>query len=201
MKNVFLFTLFLFTASFSYGQFGYGMTASTDVYQIYQNPEEDGHGTAGSALLNLGLGPKIWVGGNNFSVSAEAMANIGIFGLSVTDYKGLGMVSFPMMVKFNFAGLSGFDSEGRFGLSIGGGIQYSKTELYYTKDSFTGNRDFFTTYVGQIGYGFGVSGFSIHGFLRYGHEPDTKANTFNVGVQYDFNLPKLKNITAPESAL
>ena len=40
------------------------------------------------------------------------------------------------MAKLNFNGLSGLDREGRLGFSVGGGIQYSKTELYGLDDSY-----------------------------------------------------------------
>lgn len=48
----------------TFGQFGYGLTASNDLYQRYINPD-DGKTkpSAGSALLNIGMGPKIWLGG------------------------------------------------------------------------------------------------------------------------------------------
>lgn len=200
-RNILLILSFLVCMQTAQAQFGIGLTASTDIYQLLQNPKADDHGTAGSALLNVGVGPKIWVGSKDFSVSAEGQAVLGIFGLSVKDYRGLGMASVPLMVKLNFAGLSGLDKEGRMGFSIGGGLQYSKTELYYTKDSFTGDRDWFRTYIVQAGYGFGLSGFGLHGFARYGWNPDTEARNFHVGVQYDFNLPMLKKITAPESSL
>lgn len=206
MKSIL--TAFVLCISFSIanGQIGIGFTASNDLYQYYQNPDDnlDESTSAGSALFNLGIGPKIWAGNNDFSLSIEAQATIGLLGLSVRDYKGLGVTSFPIMAKFNFAGLSALDKEGKFGWSIGAGIQYTKTELYYLANSFEekgGQRDLFRTYVGQIGYGFGMSGFSAHGFVRYGYHPDSGARTFNIGIQYDFNLPKLRQITDPESEL
>ena len=206
MKSIL--TAFIFSISFSiaYGQFGIGLTASHDLYHYYQNPDDsvDESTSAGSALLNLGLGPKIWMGGNDFSVSLEAQASIGFFGLSIRDYKGLGTTSFPIMAKFNFRGLSGLDKEGKFGWSIGAGIQYSKTELYYLENSFEekgGTRGLFKTYIGQVGYGFGMSGFTAHGFLRFGYHSDDGSRTLNIGIQYDFNIPKLRQITDPESEL
>ena len=206
MKSILTVFIFCITFSIGYSQFGIGLTASHDLYHYYQNPDDDldESTSAGSAMLNLGVGPKIWMGTNDFSLSFEAQATIGLLGLSVRDYKGLGTTSFPIMAKFNFGGLSALDKEGKFGWSIGAGIQYSKTELYYLSDSFEekgGQRELFKTYIGQVGYGFGMSGFSAHGFIRFGYHPDSGARTFNVGVQYDFNIPKLKQITDPESEL
>lgn len=188
-------------------QFGIGLTAGTDLYNRYSNPVDDTgeHRANGSVLLNLALGPKIWVGGENFSFSMETQANLGILGLALPDYKGLGNFSIPIMGKFNFAGLSGLNKEGRFGLSLGGGIQYNKTELYYQTRDFKdkgGKRAFFKTYVVQVGYGFGISGFSAQFFTRYGFNPDLDgANSINVGLQFDFNIPKLKKIDDPNSRL
>lgn len=191
----------------SFGQFGYGFTASNDLYHRYVNPKVDGDNTSrssGSALLNLGVGPKIWIGGPKISFSAEAQAVFGFLGVSSSESKGLGTVAFPIMGKLNFKGLSTFDREGKMGFSIGSGVQYNKTEFYGVTDEFKSKglkRDYFLTYVVQAGYGFGLSGFTAHGIVRYGFNPDSKANTLNIGLQYDFNRPMLKKITNPESEL
>ena len=182
------------------------MTASNDLYNHFRNPDDaTGESTSsGSALLNLGLGPKIWVGTQDFSISLEAQATIGFLGFSLTDYKGLGIASFPIMAKFNFAGLSALDKEGRFGWSIGAGIQYTRTELYGTTNSFEskgGERSLYRNIVGQVGYGFGMSGFTGSLFVRYGVDPDDGSQTVNVGLQYDFNIPKMNKIVDPASEL
>lgn len=188
-------------------QFGIGMTAGIDLYNRYSNPRDNTgeHRANGSVLLNLAVGPKIWVGGENFSVSVETQANLGLLALSLPDYKGLGNVAFPIIGKLNFAGLSGLNKEGRFGLSLGGGIQFNKTELYYQTSDFKelgGERNFFKTYIVQVGYGFGISGFGVQLFTRYGFNPDLDgANSVNVGLQFDFNFSKLKNIDDPNSRL
>lgn len=199
-----VFTLLTFSA---HSQVGYGFTVTNDLYQRFQNPEEediDAYKGAGSLLLNVGVGPKIWIGAPRFSFSVESTANIGLLGLAVKDFKGLGTHHIPVIGRFNFGGLTGLDREGKFGWSIGGGVQFNKTELYYTTNSYEEDgldRNYFTTYVGQIAYGFGLSGFAIQGVLRVGYNPDTKANSFNLGLQYDFNIPKLKQISNPESEL
>jgi hypothetical protein len=186
-------------------QFGYGITASNDLYHRYVNPE---NGTldpaSGSAILNLGAGPKIWLGNKKMSVSLEGQAVVGFLSLSTKEYKGLGSIAFPLLAKLNFKGLSTFDREGKMGFSIGGGLQYNKTEFFGLTEEFLKKgvvRDFFTTYVIQAGYGFGISGFTAHGIVRYGFNPDDKTNTLNIGLQYDFNAPMLKKITSPESEL
>ena len=123
------------------------------------------------------------------------------FSLALNDYKGLGAVSFPVMAKLNFQGLSALNREGKFGFSIGAGIQWSKTELFGLKNSFEEqgvSRDLFKTYILEAAYGFGMSGFTLHAFVRYGWNKGTDANTLNFGIGYDFNLPTLKELTDPE---
>lgn len=187
-------------------QVGYGLTFSNDIYNRYANPSDGIASNAnGSFLLNLALGPKIWFGGEKMSFSVETQANIGLLGLSLGDYKGLGSFSVPLIGKLNFAGLSGLNKEGGFGFSVGGGMQWNKTEIYKLKDSFKEQgvkREYYKTYVIQAGYGFGVSGFAVYGFARYGFNPDlTGANNVHVGLQFDFNIPYLKRIDDPASAL
>ena len=206
LKKISLCLFLVLGLSTAYGQFGIGATMSNDIYNRYSNPRDGlAHRANGSFLLNLGLGPKIWVGGENFSVSFEGQANIGFLGLAIPDYKGLGNLSFPLIAKLNFAGMSGLNKEGRFGLCLGGGVQYNRTELYYVQNSFEergGTREYFKTYVIHAGYGFGISGFAVQAFVRYGFNPDLDgANSFNFGLQYDFNIPKLKQIDDPASRL
>lgn len=207
MRQIYLVLAFVCCSFMLQAQFGYGLSLTNDVYQRYENPENediDAYDAAGSLLLNFGIGPKIWFGAPRFSFSVESQAKIGLLGLALKDYKGMGTHSIPVIGSFNFGGASGLDREGKFGFSFGGGVQFNKTELYYTKDDFEDqglDRNYFTTYVGQFGYGFGISGFVIQGILRVGYNPDTKANSFNLGFQYDFNIPKLKQISNPESEL
>lgn len=206
-KFILLFSIIVTVVKVSSAQMGYGLTVTNDLYHRLVNPEVEGVSasrSAGSFLLNLGVGPKIWIGGPKFSFSLEAQANIGFFGLSTGDYKGLGTATFPILGKFNFKGLSTFDREGKTGFSIGGGVQYSRTELFGVTKKFADqgvSRTMFPTYIVQAGYGFGISGFTIQAFLRYGMNPDTKANVGHFGIQYDFNVPMLKKIVSPESEL
>jgi hypothetical protein len=201
----FIFSLCFITVAYALNaQFGYGLTATNDLYHRYSNPKDGiASPSAGSAILNLGVGPKIWIGSRKVTFSAEALANIGFLGLASKDYKGLGTVSYPIMGKLNFNGLSGLDKEGQLGFSIGGGIQYAKTELFGLSDEYKAKgvkRSLFKTYIAQAGYGFGLSGFAVQGFLRYGWNKE-KANTYSVGIQWDFNYKQLQKISNPESSL
>ena len=197
---------FLINSSLLEAQFGWGATVNHELYHRFTNPEDTTgfSRSAGSALLNFGVGPKFWYGGKKFSVSAEATANIGFFGLSLNEYKGLGTASVPILVKFNFDGLSTLDRDGLLGFHFGGGIQYSKTEIFGLTDEYKAlgvTRDWFKTFVIQAGYGFGLSGFALSGYLRIGHNPEVKSTVMILGMQYDFNMPMLRKITTPESSL
>lgn len=205
MKKYILLLSFWAVALSMFGQVGIGFVASNDLYQWYKNPEDGiSDPSHGNAILNLSAGPKLWVGGKKFSVSFEGQANVGLTGFTVGENKGLGSVAIPIIGSFNFAGLSGLDREGKIGFSIGGGVQYNKTELYGLKQEFVDRgvtRDYFRTIVVQAVCGFGVSGFGLSGVLRYGFDPDSEASSFNFGIQYDFNLPMMKKIDDPNSAL
>ncbi len=196
----------LFIIHSSEAQFGIGLTASNDFYNIYNNPEDGiAHRRNGSVLLNIALGPKIWVGGKTFSVSVESQANLSLLGLAIRDYKGLGAVSFPIMGKLNFGGLSGLNKVMKAGFSVGGGVQYNRTEIFGLTQEFVDRgvtRDFFRTYNIQIGGGVGISGFTAELFGRYGFNPDLdSANNFHIGLQFGFNIIQLKKIKRPESEL
>ncbi len=199
-------SLFLFSGSKINAQFGIGLTTSWDIYNRYVNPDDGlANGSNGSAILNLGLGPKIWVGGEAFSVSVESIANLGLLGLSLKEYKGLGSFSVPVMAKLNFGGLSGLNKDLAFGLSLGAGIQYSRTEIFYLQNSYQDlgvTRDYYRTINFQMGYGVGISGFTAHAFVRYGYNPDVEGGSnLHIGVQTDFNFVNLKKIRRPESEL
>lgn len=189
-------------------QFGYGLTVTNDLYQRFTNPTseigESIYESSGSTLLNIGVGPKLWLGNQNFSISVEASANLGIFAFAIKDYKGMGTASFPMLINLNFKGLSGFDPEARQGFSIGGGIQYTKTELYGVTDKFEKKgleRKLFPSYLVHAAYGFGLQGFAAAGFVRYGFHPDNDGKTLSIGVQWDFNSAKLKKRFSKASEL
>ena len=206
LKSFVVSLVLLTSAGFLQGQFGIGLTVTNDLYNRYGNPTDSiAHGGNGSEILNLGLGPKIWYGGEKMSVSLESYANLGLLGLSIPDFKGIGNVSFPLIAKLNFRGLSGLNKEGKTGFSIGGGLQWNKTELFFLSNSFEDRgvtRDFYRTYVVQAGYGFGLTGFGVQFFTRYGWNPDFDGgNSLNIGFQFDFNILKLKQIDDPASQL
>ncbi|MGB0864536.1 MAG: hypothetical protein ACPGXZ_16560, partial [Saprospiraceae bacterium] len=205
MKNLIAITTLLFFACLPYAQaqFGIGLTTGGDFYQRYANPENPADSGAlrssGNVFLNSAIGPKIWIGKRRFSVSIEAQVVYGATSIGIREYKGMGTIAFPMMMHLNFNGLSGF-SNNNFGtgFSIGGGVQYSKTELYgTTRDYENLDRNLFPTYVGEVKLGFGGKGIMVDLFLRYGLGLDSDrklsgANSLNIGLSSSFNLTQIK---------
>ncbi len=190
------FSFLFFIAQPSFAQFGLGLTYNWDIYQRYVNPEaNDGNDqrSSGNAFLNLGVGPKMWVGGEDFSFSVEGKAVISPTALDINQYKGLGAVAFPLTARFNIGAFSGFKSNVNWGLSVGGGIQYSRTELFGLKSEFQNlERDFFETYFGELSIGFGGGeGIDIGLFVRYGVGPDN-ASTLNIGTNININYLLLR---------
>lgn len=200
MKRIlYLFFLMLFISNV-HAQVGYGLTVKTELYSRYNNPASENvlnepAQSAGSALLNLGIGPKLWFGGENIAFSPEAAVIFSPFALSSNDYKGLGALSFPIMAKFHFLGMTNFNRDGKFGFALGAGIQYTRTEIFGLNSSASDigvQRSYFKTYVIEADFGFGLSGFDLHGLIRYGFNNDSDANTISFGIGYDFNIPCLK---------
>lgn len=189
-KFLLLFSLTIFAIQ-AHSQIGMGIVFGNDIYQRYTNPDEGvSSRSSGNAILNAHIGPKVWIGGENFSLSLETYANWGSTSLSLSDYKGMGAFAFPCIAKLNFNGNSGFNSELMQGWSIGGGYQVAKTEIYgisYAAAENGVNRQYFPVYVAELSYGYGIGGVVIELFGRYGFNPDNEASTFNFGLSYNFN--------------
>jgi hypothetical protein len=191
MKQALVILLSLLFVHNSFSQIGIGTVSGFDFYQRYKNPVDDiAYPASGNALLNIIYGPKIWVGGKKFSVSIEGHANIGLTSLALKNFKGMGAVSFPVMAKLNFKGLSGFNPGFSNGFSIGGGIQWSKTELYWLSKKYKDlgvERGFYDVIFGQIDIGIGSFGSDGALYVRYGFNPDNKAKVLNIGMIFSSN--------------
>ncbi|MBK8856088.1 MAG: hypothetical protein IPN10_18765 [Saprospiraceae bacterium] len=208
-RPLFIFFFVLYLQTLSTAQFGLGLTFNYDFYQRYTNPKDNFEAgrSAGSVLTNISLGPKIWIGKPSFSFSVESQIGIAPLGLDTKEFKGLGMATLPIIGQLNFKGNSGLQTEQSIGYSIGGGIQYNRTELFGLKNKYEDlgvNRTFFPTYIIQagVGYGIGNSGFLFNLFTRYGFNQESKAQSFNIGIQFDINMIAFrKNLNNPNSAL
>jgi len=202
MKHCLLTLILAFSLSGLSAQFGAGLINRLDLYSRYANPSDGiASSSAGSALLNLGLGPKVWIGSEKFSVSGEAAFVFSPFALSTGDYKGLGAIAFPVLAKLNFGGMSNINKEWKQGFSIGAGYQWSRTELYGLQSSFENQgvtRSYFRNVIGEIGYGYGMGGISFGIHIRYGKDADLKSNVFSLGLGVNMNRVLLKETTDPE---
>lgn len=185
--KTFLFAACLFALQIPcMGQFRIGAVLGTDLYHWYRNPTTtpDSAGrSVGNALVNISLGPKIWIGGERFSFSVEGQVSFGLLDLNVGHYNGLGSLAFPLLARFNFNGLSGFCQEEKTGWTIGGGIQYTKAPLIAIPTRYKDAFAFYPTYIGEIGFG-ATNGERPNAFLylRGGFSP--KASTVAaLGVQ------------------
>ena len=198
MKKIFLFLLFVFVTSVSIGQVGYGTVGGLDFYQRYENPVDDiAYTGSGNALLNIVFGPRVWLGGKKLSFSLESQINLGLTSFAIKDYKGIGALGIPVIAKINYKGLSGFYPGFASGFSLGFGIQWSKTELFYLSKDYKDigvNRKFEKTYVFQIDLGVGSFGKSGYLYTRYGINFENDATVLNVGIVVSINKSFAKGI-------
>jgi hypothetical protein len=180
------------------------MILGIDMYQQYKNPthvsDKGASNSSGAALLSIPFGIQFSYGRNNASVALEAGANISPLAFDVSEYKGLGAVSFPLMAKINFGALTGHSSNRLIGYSLGGGVQLNRTELFGLTDNYKElNRRFFSTYVCEVGFGGGVGGFNAIFYVKIGLNKE-EAFSFNSGLVTKTNLfqtkssPKKKSI-------
>lgn len=213
--SLFFIVGFLLTASsFLNAQIkaNFSLIYGLDFYQRMVNPSENNSfdRSAGSALLNLTLGPRVTVGGSNFSVSIESQGNIGLLGFNVQEYKGLGTLSVPILARLNFKGLSQLNNNFSFGNSFAGGIQYNKTELYGVTNKFKTQglkRKFFPVYVLEYATGMGFKSATVEIYIRGGWNPQTKANSLNLGINLVYSLvhkidrSKFKNFAPSDDSI
>lgn len=176
-------------------QIGIGTITGFDFYQYYDKGDINNElesSTSGSAMLNIILGPKVWIGGPKFSLSLEAPINWGIFHFDINEFKGLGAIAFPLGAKLNFGAASGFANVNVVGFSMGGGLQYMNTEIYTTKKDFKDKIEtgFFRTYYGEVAFHVGLAGFDVALYTRYGRGEADQRN-LNVGISVNTNLTQL----------
>jgi hypothetical protein len=182
-------------------QVGVGVVYGFDLYQYNRNPttipDTIQHGL-GSALFNMSIGPKLWIGLRNVSISVEGQIGISPFALDINEYKGLGAFYFPLMASINYGGLSGFQDVGRWGFGLAGGFQLIRTDLYFLKDEFESiDRSVFQTTFGQVNVGFGSKATAVYLYARYG-QGDADAYHWHVGIMLDQNISQRKKMQKTE---
>lgn len=180
------------SGKFVKGQFGAGLTFGYGLYNWYQHPNiaSDTLKRSSGATGGFHIGPKLWVGRKNFSVSVEGQINYTLFTLDLAENKGMGSLDFPIMLLFNFKGLANLYEPEFYGwgLSFGGGIQYSKTELYSIPDEFKDiDRPFFRTYIFNVNLGYALGRQTIYWHFRFGFN-EQRALSLNYGISWGWNF-------------
>ena len=189
-KRLIAVAVFFLLPWFTYSQFGLGTTGGIDFYQRYTNPADDiAYSSAGNILLNIVFGPRVWAGAKNASISVEVPFDFGLTTLAIKDFKGLGSFAVPVIAKVNFGALSGFYPAFGKGISIGAGIQWSRTELLLKRNYKNKGveRKFFKTYIIELDVGYGSFGTSGYLYLRYGKDFNSSAKTLNFGILVSIN--------------
>ncbi len=181
--------------SLTEAQIGFGTVAGLDLYQYHRVPDYrnaqgklvKGH-SLGSAVANFVYGPKLWIGGNSFSVSIQGAVAFAPFAFDTDDFKGMGAVSFPLSVDLNFLGLSGFSPTVRGGFSLGVGMSYHRTELFFVDDTYKAERPsgFYQNYFAQVAYGVGSGGTDFRLYVRYG-QGDNSSRFISTGLSFSTN--------------
>lgn len=188
---LFCFFIFIYPVQ---SQIRFSMNYGLDFYQHFTNPQNEGDTTfrtAGNAITNVIIGPKFYFGYKDFSISGEAEINWGITALSLKDFKGMGALSLPLMAKLNFGGLSALtDDYGKFGVSLGGGVEYAMTEIYGLTEDYIdiSVRNMYKVYIGELQIGYlaesGVASF----YIRYG-KGDFNSSLFHIGYTVSYIFP------------
>ncbi len=173
-----------------------------DFYQSYSNPKNSMHsfGRSAGSILPLFLGVQGQIGHGDYGLGLEAQINFAPLALDVNEFKGLGALSFPLMIKFNAGSLSGFSKKLK-GFGIGGGIQYNRTELFGTTAKYKSlGRDFFKTYLVEFNAGAGLSGLKAVFYIRYGFNSE-QASSFNTGILLNIDFRKKNEKTNLQNPL
>jgi hypothetical protein len=196
--RAFITSLLLCSSLFVNAQFGAGFGAEINAYSRYVNPKmpndslERSAGQLGGFLP--AFGPKVWLGNDKFALTLEGKINLKLYTVNIKfrEYQGLGSISFPVMAKLNFRGKH-LEKLGEYlHFYAGGGIQWTKTELYLRPEEYKDiDRPYFTTYVAELGFGIGPVGVNKCVFVRFG-VGDKSTSTFNIGLSFNTDLIFLK---------
>ena len=176
------------------GQFGIGLAYGVDLYENIAVPNEIDslQFSGGSALANLVIGPKIWIGKKDVSLSVQAQVGFSPFHFDTKTYRGLGAFYFPISIGMNYGALSGLPSDKLFGLSVGYGLQQNTVDLYLLKEEFEAQRSAsFSSQFVQVGVGTGKQGVMVHLYGRYGWT-EHNGSHLNIGINLEYNLRERK---------
>ncbi|MCP4442824.1 MAG: hypothetical protein GY810_28295 [Aureispira sp.] len=193
MKRLMILYLMLSLASNSYAQFdvAIGFETELQVYEWQQRPKPQAspYRSVGQVFSFPSIGPKIWFGDWNFlTVSLDGKVAFSPFSLDLVKYKGMGSLSFPTLLKVNFDPTG---SDGSLKLGVGGGVQWTMTELYARPKGYRTKNIFFMSYIGEVSIqivaGDEFSGGAVELFIRGGGAPQG-AITFSLGIKYNHRV-------------
>lgn len=176
-------------------QIGFGIHFGNDFFQHLSNEEDrPDYSNASSILVAPSVGPKVYAGNPNWSISLQTAVGISPFSWDWSEYKGLGNLFLPSSIAVNFGGLSGFaEDEASWGFSAGFGYVLGMTDLYFRDDEIRGEG-------GQLigapflkaAIGFGAKGTSVSWYVRYGQNSGS-ARFFSTGIALDINFIQRRN--------
>ncbi len=181
------------TINFSSAQVAVGFETETSFYQWNKRPiDQTSEFRSTGQVLGIGAGPKIWFGDwNSWTISLEAKANFAALSLDVQKYKGMGTLSFPIITKVN---IDPTGMDGTFKIGVGGGVQWTITEIYARPKDYRTKNSFFISYIGELSiqiitddapiFQNSDSGPSVELFVRGGGSPKG-AIIFSFGVKYN----------------
>lgn len=159
-------------------------------YNLYSWHQEGSHSTGQAMNVLGGAGIGFWaMPTNGFKISLEAGAEFLPFSFDITNYKGMGTVNFPGLVRFAFIdGVRGLF----FPLSMALGVELSKTELY-AQPVPEPDPSWRLAYIGELSLGIGgyldnsfFDSQSLNLFIRMGGNPHHKLLSLSVGLRFTF---------------
>ncbi|TVR82187.1 MAG: hypothetical protein EA409_05470 [Saprospirales bacterium] len=171
-------------------QIGFGVHFGNDLYQYLSNDEDrSDYSNTSTILLAPYVGPKLYVGNPNWSLSLQTAIGISPFSWDWSEYKGLGNLFLPSSIAANFGGLSGLtENQASWGFSVGIGYVLGMTDLYFRNEEIRGEGG---QLIGapflQAALGFGAKGTSVSWYIRYGQNPNS-ARFFSTGIALDINF-------------
>jgi len=191
-------------------QVGLSMYLDYNLYHWYKKAAS--HSTlshSSGQILNLlpmgGMG--VWVGkSNGLTIGLEGGLDYMPFSFDTQNYKGLGAISFPVLMRFT----QPFSSKSSIApfLGVGLGVQWSRTEIYAHPSSIiVPINPYYRTFVAELSIGIGSGWIAdskqtglIAFFIRIGSDGG-QAFTLNTGIRAKLILnPSGKQLISPFKA-